>query len=86
MEFITVYRPYRTAEGYIGTSGFQAIPGGYLFTASSAAGQLTALLPTDDTTTLQSKDLQTTGVIKLKLDRPGHKPKILTVAEGVSGR
>ncbi|MDY0354653.1 MAG: DUF4962 domain-containing protein [Sedimentisphaerales bacterium] len=86
MEFITVYRPYRTAEGYMGTSGFQAIPGGYLFTASSAAGQLTALLPTDDTTTLQSKDLQTIGAIKLKLDRPGHNPQILTVAEGVSGR
>ncbi len=81
MEFITVYRPYRTAQGYMGTSGFQAIPGGYLFTASSATGRLTALLPTDDTTTLESDDLRTTDAVQLKLDRPGHEPEILEVRE-----
>jgi len=81
MEFLTVYRPYKLRDGFMGTSGFQTIPGGYLFTAGSATGQLTALLPTDETATLEYKDLQTIGAIKLRLDRPGREPQILEVPE-----
>mgnify|MGYP000885192540 FL=1 len=81
MEFITVYRPYKLKDGFMGASGFEMIPGGYLFTAGSPGGQLTALLPTDDAATLEYKDLQTTGTIKLKLDRPGQEPQILEIRE-----
>jgi len=81
MEFITVYRPYKLKDGFMGASGFQTIPGGYLFTASSGAGQLTALLPTDEAATLEHKDLRTSGAIKLQFDRPGREPQILEVRE-----
>ncbi len=83
MEFITVYRPYRTDEGFKGTSACQAIPGGYLFTAdSAAAGKLTALLPTDDATPIEAPGLQTTGAIELRLERPGAAAQIVRIAEG----
>lgn len=81
MEFITVYRPYRTKVGYVGTHGFHVIPGGYLFEAESPSGALTALLPTDDTVKIEAKGLQSTGAIKLRLERPGLPPQVVEVRE-----
>ena len=81
MEFITVYRPHKTEAGFTGTSGFETIPGGYLFEADSPEVKLTALLPTDDNATLKAKDLQTIGALKLKLARPGQAPQVLEVRE-----
>ncbi len=81
MEFFAVYRPYKTEVGYMGNSGFEVIPGGYLFTASTPDVSLTALLPTDDAATLEAKDLQTTGAIKLKLEREDREPEILEIRE-----
>ncbi len=82
MEFITVYRSYKTKDGFMGTSGFQVIPGGYLFTASSASGQLTALLPTDDSAMMEAKDFRTTGAIKLKLEVTDQHDQIIEIREG----
>ena len=84
MEFITVYRPYKTKGGFEGHSGFETIPGGYLFTAGTSAAELTALLPTDDNATLEAEGLRAKGAIKLKLDRPGQPSQILEVREGIS--
>jgi len=81
MEFITTYRPYKTEDGYQGHAGFQQIPGGYLFEAGGTAGELTALLPTDDETTLKAEGLRTKGAIKLRLEREGHTPQILEIRE-----
>jgi len=81
MEFVTVYRPYKTEEGFMGTSGFHTIAGGYLFEAEFPGGKLTALLPTDDDATLEGEGLRTTGAIKLKLERPGQPAQILEVRE-----
>jgi hypothetical protein len=82
MEFITTYRPYRTKDGYKGHGGFETIPGGYLFTAGIAGGQLTALLPTDDDASLEAEGLHTRGSIKLKLERPGQPAQVLEAREG----
>ena len=83
MEFITVFRPYKVAEGYQGHGGYHVIPGGYLFELGFPGGELTALLPTDDTATLEAGGMTTTGAIKLKLKRPGEgSPHILEVREG----
>lgn len=79
MEFITVYRPYKIEDGFMGTSEFQVIPGGYLFEASFPGGKLTALLPTDDNAVLEAEGLRSKGTIKLKLDRPGQPSQILEV-------
>lgn len=81
MEFMTVYRPYKTAEGFMGNSGFETISGGYLFEAGFSGGTLTALLPTNENTVLEAKGLRTTGAIKLKLDRPGQPTQVLEVRE-----
>ena len=81
MEFVTVYRPYKTEDGFMGHSGFETIPGGYLFTAGTSAGELTALLPTDDNAVLEAEGLRSKDAIKLKLDRPGQPPQILEIRE-----
>ena len=81
MEFITVYRPYKIEQGYSGTSGYTVIPGGYLFEAGFPGGKLTALLPTNDTATLEAEGMKSTGVIKLKLERKNQSPQILQVKE-----
>ncbi len=47
--------------------------------AGFPGGELTALLPTDDTATLEADGMTTTGAIKLKLERPGQPPQILEV-------
>jgi hypothetical protein len=83
MEFITVFRPYKVAEGYQGHGGYHVIPGGYLFEFGSPSGELTALLPTDDTATLEAKGMTTTGAIKLKLESPdGKLLQALEIREG----
>ena len=81
MEFITVYRPYRTDVGYVGSHGFHVIPGGYLFEADCPTGALTALLPTDDAREMEAGGLRTAGSIKLRLERPGLPVQILDVHE-----
>ncbi len=81
MEFFTVYRPYKIEDGFMGTSGFETIPGGYLFTASTPGAELTALLPTDDAVTLEAEELQTTGAIKVKLEREGHEAQVIEICE-----
>jgi hypothetical protein len=81
MEFIAVYRPYRTDVGYEGHSGFEAIPGGYRFEAGSPNGAVTALLPVDANIVLQSDGLETRGAIKLRLERPGQSARIVEVRE-----
>ncbi|UCD51707.1 MAG: heparinase II/III family protein, partial [Phycisphaerales bacterium] len=79
MEFITVYRPYRIRDGFVGTSRFQAVPAGYFFEAESSSGRLTALLPTDDGMTLEGEGLQTTGAIKMRLEQPGSVEQVFEV-------
>ncbi len=79
MEFITVYRPYRLEDGFAGQSGYDVIDGGYLLHAGWPGGKLTALLPTDDTKTLEANGMTTKGAIKLKLDIPNQPPQIFEV-------
>jgi hypothetical protein len=82
MEFITVYRPYKVAEGFRGHGGHEVIPGGYLFELGFPGGELTALLPTDDAATLEGGGMTTTGAIKLKLEHPDQETQIIEIREG----
>ncbi len=67
-------------------ASLEPIEGGYLLKAKLSNGELTALLPTDDTKTLEADNLKTTGAIKLKLETStGQPPQILEVVEGDSG-
>ena len=81
MEFITVYRPYKIADGYRGHGGYQVIPGGYLFELGFPGGELTALLPTDDTATLEADGLRSKGAIKCRLEKASGQIQIIGLDE-----
>ena len=81
-EFVTVYWPHRATDEIKKRAVVRSIDGGYALSIELADTKLTALLPTDDKTTLESEDLKTTGAIKLKLEHSGTQPpQILEVRQ-----
>jgi len=82
MEFVTLYRPHKVSDNIIGGATLDSVPGGYVLTARASGRKLTALLPTDDTKTLEADGMTTRGAIKVKLERPGQDPQILEVRQG----
>jgi hypothetical protein len=83
MEFVTLYRPHKLSNNIAGQAKLTPIPGGYVLRISDSGKNLTALLPTDDTTKLEAEGIETTGAIKLKLEHPdAPTPQILEVRKG----
>jgi hypothetical protein len=83
MEFVTLYRPHKVSDNIVGEATLRPIPGGYILIVSQSGKKLTALLPADDTATLETYGLKTTGAIKLKLERSGGQPpQILEIRQG----
>ena len=83
MEFVTLYRPHKVSNNLAGEAKLSPIPGGYILSVTQDGKNLTALLPADDTATLEVDNLKTTGAIKLKLESSGGEPsKILEVHQG----
>ena len=66
----------------IGGATLRTVPGGYILSVSQADKKLTALLPTDDSKTLEADGITTTGAIKLRLERKNQSPQIIEVPEG----
>jgi hypothetical protein len=73
MEFVTLYRPHKVRDSIDGDATLRSVPGGYVLKASQSGQKFTALLPVDDTATLEADNLKTIGAIKLKLESPGNK-------------
>jgi hypothetical protein len=85
MEFVTLYRPHKVSNNIAGEATLRSIPGGYILIVSQSGKKLTALLPTDDTTTLEAEGMTTTGAIKLKLESSDNQPpQIHEVRQGNS--
>jgi len=83
MEFVTLYRPHKVSNNIAGEAKLSPIPGGYVLNVNESGKKLTALLPADDTKTLEADGMMTTGAIKLKLESPaGQLPQILEVRQG----
>jgi len=82
IEFVTLYRPHKVSNNIVGQATLRLIAGGYILSVSQSGKKLTALLPTDDTATLEAKGLKSTGAIKLKLECKDESPQILEVREG----
>ena len=83
MEFVTLYRPHKVSDNIVGEATLRPIPGGYVLKVSQSGQKLTALLPVDDTSTLDADNLKTTGAIKLKLESlAGQPPQLLEIREG----
>jgi len=82
MEFVTLYRPHKLNDNIAGQATLRSSPVGYILKASHSGKKLTALLPTNDTATLEADGLKTTGSIKLKLEQQKKPPQILEIREG----
>ena len=70
VEFVTLYRPHRVSDTVPRAAKLERIEGGYALAVELSEGEFTALLPTDDTKTLEADGLTTTGAIKFKLEKP----------------
>jgi hypothetical protein len=82
LEFVTLYRPHRMSDNIVGSATLLPVTGGYILKASQSGKKLTALLPTDETATLETSGLKTVGTIKLKLEQQNKPPQILEIREG----
>jgi hypothetical protein len=82
MEFITLYRPHKERDNLVGEAILHSVPGGYVLKATQSGQNLTALLSSDDTTTIESDTLKTTGAIKLKLESPNTQPPQILEVKG----
>jgi hypothetical protein len=78
LEFVTLYRIHRQAQAVPHGASLKQIPGGYLLNAKISDGQVTALLPTDESSTLRHANLETTGRILIQLRRENQPQQTLT--------
>jgi len=81
MEFVTVYWPHRAKDKIKRRAVLENIRGGYALRIDLADGKLTALLPNNDSKTMEISGLQSKGNISLELQRSGRDRQILTVRE-----
>jgi hypothetical protein len=84
VEFVTLYRPHRAEQKIDRQATLQPVPGGYVLKTTLPTGEFTALLPTDNTKTLESNSLKTTGAIKVRLEGTGKHAQIVEVRQGNS--
>jgi len=63
VEFVTLYRPYRSGQTVPRQAELKPLPGGYLLTAAIADGRVVAILPTDDSARLAAEGLSTQDTI-----------------------
>ena len=79
VEFVTLMRPHRADSEVPSKADLQRVDGGYILTAGLSDGQVTVLLPTDDSALLTSGDLSTKGKIVAK--RVGPDGSVVGVLE-----
>jgi len=81
LEFVTLYRIHRQAQAVPHEAVLKRVPGGYVLHVKLSDGQVTTLLPTDDSTALQHANLETTGRILIQLQRENEPEQVLTLDE-----
>ena len=73
VEFVTLYRVHRKKDAIDSDADLKAIDGGYALRAKTAAGEVTALLPTDEVGSLRALGLRSKGAVKVRLkSKDGH--------------
>jgi len=65
-EFVALYRPHRTDQSVAKEAELKRIDGGYVLKTGVSDGKVVALLPTDDSATLDAEGLTTTGRILVR--------------------
>jgi len=81
MEFVTVYRPHRIEEKLPSEANLEKIKGGYALKVRLSDGNFEALLPTDDSASLEAFGLTSKGAIKCRLKQSGRPVGILGLEE-----
>jgi len=81
MEFVTVYRPHRSGDQVPSEAILEKINGGYVLKVKLSDGELTAVLPIDDSANLKAFGLESKGAIKCRLKRDGRPSEILGIEE-----
>lgn len=77
-EFVTLYRPHRVKDEPADEATLRKTDGGYVLEASLSDGRVMALLPTDDTATLQADGLVTDGrIVVRRFDGDGNPVQTL---------
>jgi hypothetical protein len=72
MEFVTLYRPHRTADEVVKKAALETIAGqGYVLTVGLSDGEVAMLLPIDQKAELAGEGLSSKGTIKCRLRRAG---------------
>ncbi len=66
VEFVTLYRPHRAADGLPQEAELTRIEGGYSLRAKLSDGEVVVLLPTDDAATLRGHGLESRGRIAVQ--------------------
>jgi hypothetical protein len=67
VEFVTLYRIHRDKDAIDTDAQLRKIDGGYALRAKTAAGEVTALLPTDEAKNLRTLGLRSKGAVKIRL-------------------
>ena len=75
-EFVTLYRVHRDNKIVPQKADLKVVEGGYVLKTRISNGQVTALLPTDDSADLKSDGLKTKGQIKVKVEYDNGKIEI----------
>lgn len=83
LEFVTLYRIHRQAQAVPHKASLKRVPGGYVLVAKISDGQVTALLPTDDSLPLRHETLETSGRILIQLHRENQPVQVLTQDENL---
>ena len=78
MAFVTLYRIHRQSQAVPHEATLEQVPAGYILNAKISDGQVTALLPQDDSRTLRHANLKTTGNVLVHLRRQNQPVQVLT--------
>jgi len=81
LKFVTLYRIHRQAQAIPYGASLKQVPGGYVLNAEISDGQVTALLPTHDSSALRHATIETTGRILIQLQRENQPVQVLTLDE-----
>ncbi len=81
MEFVTLYRPHQIKDKVTDEASLEQIKGGYALKTKLSDGEFAALLPTDDTASLEAFGLTGKGAINCRLKKSGTQVEVLGLEE-----
>ena len=69
VEFVTLYRVHKSGASIVKEASLKRIDGGYALKAKISGGEVTVLLPIDDSASLRGMGLRSKGAVKVRLSK-----------------